>query len=231
MINSAKKAAYKALRKIKNKPDADSLKTLIESRGFAIINFNRIENSAVTEEFFSIEEIKNLAEKSDAFIYIKGRCKLLFVADGFNDDDLRFVLSHELGHILDERLYWDSGYTEIQKEQFANEFTHYLLHPGIFFNLTLLLSNIKIVTAAGLIIALALGGGIALRNFSIKKTATVHSGVIASDTVFVTSGGECYHKRTCSIVKNRTNIKKLSVEKALKNRYRPCNLCFSELSD
>lgn len=35
MINSAKKAAYKTLRKIKNKPDADSLKTLIESRGFA----------------------------------------------------------------------------------------------------------------------------------------------------------------------------------------------------
>lgn len=226
MNNFAKRTAYKVLRKFKKKPSIDDLKMIIKDEGFTIIKFNRGENSDEVKRLFLIEKIRSLAEKSDAFIYIQGECKLLFIADELHDSDLLYILCHELGHILDKKLCAESiGYTETQKEGFANEFAHYLMHPNGFVSIYLCLLKKKMIIAA-LLIAAAAAGAIACGDIFFKKEVLGSNQGLVANNVFVTSGGECYHKKTCFVIKNRTNISKLSIKKAREAGYRPCSLCF-----
>ncbi len=226
MNNFAKRTAYKVLRKLKKKPNIDDLKMIIKGEGFTVIKFNRGENSDEVKRLFLIEQIRSLAEKSDAFIYIQGECKLLFIADELHESDLLYILCHELGHILDKKLCAESiGYTKTQKERFANEFAHYLIHPNGFISIYLCLLKKKMLLAAVLIAAAAVAGA---GGMLLKKEALGSNQGLVTSSVFVTSGGECYHKKTCFVIKNRTNISKLSIEKAGENGYRSCSLCFDD---
>lgn len=227
MNNLAKKTSHKVLMELKKKPNVGDLKMIIEDEGFTIIKFNRGENSDEVKRLLSIKQIRCLAEKSDAFIYIQGECKLLFIADELHDSDLLYILCHELGHILDKNLCAGGiGYTKTQKERFANEFAHYLMHSGGFVNIYLYLLKKKMIFAVMLIAAAIVAGAAACGGILLKKEALGSNQGLVTSGVFVTSGGECYHKKTCFVIKNRTNISRLSIKKAGESGYRSCSLCF-----
>ena len=45
------------------------------------------------------------------------------------------------------------------------------------------------------------------------------------DNLYVTSTGECYHKKECIFIKNKTNTRKLAKEEFEKGTYSPCDMC------
>lgn len=49
-----------------------------------------------------------------------------------------------------------------------------------------------------------------------------------TETVLVTSTGKKYHLPDCRFVKNKTNIKSLSIEEAIEEGYEPCDVCDPE---
>ena len=46
-----------------------------------------------------------------------------------------------------------------------------------------------------------------------------------SDTVYITKTGKCYHKQTCRTIKKSKGVKKVTLEKALKQGLRECQVC------
>jgi len=154
----------------------------------------------------------------EAFVYQNGDVKLLFVQDRLNGTEKLYAIAHELGHIV-------LGHTDLKQsvieEHEANEFSHYILHPQLGLRVqTVVLRHKRLIGVAIislLVILLALG--VFLR---------IESRGQYTDGFYITPSGTKYHRAACSIIKGRTNARKMTQEEYKSGNYEPCAFCVPE---
>ena len=159
--------------------------------------------------------------------------KFIFINEDVSDYDKQILLSHEIGHICDERIS-DSEiiYSNAQMENYANEFSHYLNKPSTTIKLLTFLLKKPILCILIFVIAIsAFSGIIALNNHSSIKQETITTDSLnnlSTDMYYVTSSGKKFHKNYCKHIRYKTNITGFSLEDAVSKGYLPCLDCIGE---
>ncbi len=223
MINNIKKTAQAFIKKHKlSTVDYSVLKNVAMNLGYTIIEFNSIFNEKDIETVIQNLNLSEKTLKSRGFTYVSADYRLIFINEDLNDEEKLLVISHELGHI-------SCGHfstpliigKDVKEEHEANEFSHYLLQKSFFRKIgNFLTIHRKAFLAA--IIALFLIGG------SLTVFFTIQNIDIYEDNLYITSTGECYHKKDCIFVKNKTNAKKLTKEEFESGAYSPCDICLPD---
>ena len=130
--SSARNSALSLLGELRlSEPSLDDLVKIVQSFGFEIIDFTQDETDEDIQTLISELGLAELIRTSRAFVYQKQDVKLLFVNDSMTADEKRYAIAHELGHIVLKHTNDSPGFTTDMEDEFeANEFAHYLLHPG-----------------------------------------------------------------------------------------------------
>lgn len=223
MSNSIKKAAKTFIKKHKlTFIDYSVLKGVAINIGYTVIEFNSIFNEKDVETVIRNLGLGENVLKSRGFTYVSSEYRLIFVNENLNDEEKLLVISHELGHIVCEHL--STSYiigNDVKDEHEANEFSHYLLKQSGFTKVKNAISaHRKAFIASVVMLCLIIG---LLSTYSIVRNANAYE-----DNLYITSTGECYHKKECIFVKNKTNIKKLTKEEFDSGAYSPCDMCLPD---
>ena len=217
MKNDAKRAASAFLRRYAlTHPTLEDLVSVVADMGFELIDFDPQESTMMV-----LKERLNLTNgilSQDAFVYQNGDVKLLFVQDRLNGTEKLYAIAHELGHIV-------LGHTDIRKsvieEHEANEFSHYILHPQVGLRIQAAIIRHKrlsgVVVFGLLVVLLALGLILGIKNRSRY-----------TDDFYITPSGTKYHRAACSVIKGRTNARKMTQEEYKSGNYEPCAFCVPE---
>lgn len=232
--NSAKRIAFKTLiqNKLYSLPDCDELERIIEAHQFTVINYKKHSNSEYVSELIKKLKIENEIEYNDSFLYWKENLRFVFSNADVCDKDKCTLLCHELGHILDPDIR-NSNYSKIKKEEFANEFSHYIKSPPILSRLCVfIIKNLKLLLTIILLIACFSGFLLLKSSLPYERTKSVTRGIsttVNSDNMYyVTKSGERYHRKSCIIVKTRKNLTEHTLHEAICAGYTPCLICLPE---
>jgi len=231
--NLAKKIAYKTLIKYKYYllNNYTYLKNIIELNQFTIIEYKKHNNSEPVSELIQRLKLEEEIAKNNSFIYINNNLKLLFLNSNVSDEEKCALLRHELGHICDPNFNNSNlHYSNIQKEEFANEFSCYIKNPGICFIIfAFLIKKWVILVSAITLIACVLWFSFANNIFNIlqAKPATRDASTteISDSLYYVTSSGKKYHKKHCIIIKYKNNLTEIKLNDAINKGYNPCLIC------
>ncbi len=236
--NSPKLTAFKIL--IKNKlyssPDYNVLKSIVEANQFTVIEYKKNTNSGYVSELIKRLRVESAVEHNDSFLYINKNLKFVFINSQVSYEDKCSLIRHELGHICDLNFKRDdSEYSRVQKEEFANEFSCYLKTPGFFFKVYVFIIMKRKILLGVLAILACLLGFLLVSNYKVIKTNEIPTVAVETKALktedakrYVTPSGKKYHKRTCFIVKTRTNLKEYKKNEAITAGYKPCLICCSE---
>lgn len=198
------------------RPKLDDIVAIITERGYEIIDFEP-ESEALTLLTGELALTPDILSQN-AFVYQRGGVRLVFIKISLTSEEKLYVLAHELGHIV--LGHTTNGSSSIAEEYEANEFVHYLLNPSLMLQGRVGVRNHTRASIALLIIAVLLVVGVVVANYWIDKTKY-------AGEYYVTPYGTKYHRRECSVIRDRTNLKKLTVEEF--DDYDPCKLCLPEL--
>lgn len=223
MNNNIKKLTKTFIKKYKlTSIDYFDLKNVASNMGYTVIEFNSIFNEKDVETVIRNLDLNENALKSRGFTYVSAEYRLIFVNEDLNDEEKLLVLSHELGHILCEHFSTSPIIgNDVKDEHDANEFSHYLLKKSGFRKVKNAISvHRKAFVASVVILCLIIGS---LTAYLIIRNRNVYE-----DNLYITSTGECYHKKECIFVKNKTNIKKLTKEEFDSGTYSPCDMCLPD---
>ncbi len=230
--NLAKHIALKTLLKHKHYilNNCADIQRIIESNQFTMIPYRKHANAAPVAELIERLGIKKEIEQNDAFVYINNALKFVFINADVSDEEKCSLLRHELGHILDPNFNLpESMYSRIKKEEFANEFSFYLMNPGIGFRLKLfMLKNWKVLVCILVLIACVLSVSLIRNALPAKRAASVAAPVNSTRIYYVTSAGKKYHRKRCIIVRYRNNLTEIRLSDAIENGYTPCSICYPE---
>lgn len=173
--------------------------------------------------------IENEIQTKDAFVYIKGNLKIVFINEEVSDEDKLTLLLHEIGHIYDSQIL-DSEivYNNIQREDYANEFSHYLKHPSIAVKALSFILKKPALIAIALAIVLTTSFGALNYSYKNKEIPTFSNNQLSNELYYVTQTGEKYHKKFCKHIKYKTNITGYTLEDVLYKGYEPCLDCIGE---
>lgn len=179
------------------------------------IGYNVIFFKSFDDKYLILYNLVSVAQKTTSFTYNK-MAHIIFVDDRLPHGSKLHRLIHELGHILLHHIgngtihLLNQDETESEAEAFACE----VLYKKDT-------SNIKLVFALALITALTVGlfGGYTICTFTNGKASTD----VNPDIVYITPGGQKYHRADCIYTKDKNCIALLRTE-AEKN-YSPCAIC------
>ena len=199
-----------------------ALKNTAINMGYTVIEFNSIFNEKDVETIIQNLDLSENALKSRGFTYVSAEYRLIFVNEDLNDEEKLLVLSHEIGHIVCEHFSTVPIIgNDVKEEHEANEFSHYLLKQSGFRKIKSTLTvHRKTFIASVVILCLIIG--------SLTAYLIIRNGNVYEDNLYITSTGECYHKKECIFVKNKTNIKKLTKEEFESGTYSPCDMCLPD---
>lgn len=236
--NSPKLSAFKIL--IKNKlyslTDYNVLKSIVEANQFTVIEYKKSTNSGYVSELIKRLRVESAVEHNDSFLYINKNLKFVFVNSQVSYEDKCSLIRHELGHICDTDFKRDdSEYSRVQKEEFANEFSCYLKKPGFFFKVYLFIIRKWKILLGILAVLACLLGFLLVSNYKVIKTNETPTVAVETKALktedakrYVTPSGKKYHKKSCFIVKTRTNLREYEKSEAITAGYKPCLICCSE---
>ncbi len=152
----------------------------------------------------------------DAFVYRNRDMCLVFVNEQLEVEERVYAFSHELGHILLGHLENSAYVSGVRQEYEASEFVHYLLNPPLSVRLRAVLSGhrrlVLGICAALLCVMLGLG---------IWQHTRVQDSFFGE--YYVTRSGTRYHVKDCIMIRNKTNVRRLTKEEV--SKYQPCSIC------
>lgn len=123
-------------------------------------------------------------------------------------------------------------YTNTQRENYANEFSHYLKMPSFFIKTLAFIMGKPCVCFVGLLIAIMSFAGITIQNDlrynSMNTVSTLNSTTSSPTIYYVTSIGKKFHKNHCKHIRYKTNIKHCSLDDIISEDYEPCLDCIGE---
>ncbi|MBR2877897.1 MAG: hypothetical protein IKB92_02225 [Clostridia bacterium] len=208
------------------------LQHIVESCQFTIIEYKKHSNSEPVTELIQRLGIENETQQHDSFIYIKNNLRFVFLHTDSSDEDKCVLLRHELGHISDPNfINGRVGYSDIKKEEFANEFSFYIKNPGIRFKLKLfIIKKWKLLVSVMALISLLSVLFVTIGSHGIKPAKSVSGDLSAPETsgraYYITSSGKKYHRKHCIIVKYKNNLTELTLHEAINAGYKPCLICY-----
>ena len=223
MNNNIKKLTKTFIKKYKlTSIDYSALKCVAGKMGYTVIEFNSIFNEKDVETVIRNLNLAESAIKSKGFTYVSAEYRLIFINEDLNNEEKLLVISHEIGHIVCEHFSAVPIIgNDVKEEHEANEFSHYLLKQSAFGKIKkTIASHRKAFIASVVILCLIIGS---LTAYLVIRNINTYE-----DNLYITSTGECYHKKECIFVKNKTNIKKLTKEEFESGTYSPCGMCLPD---
>ena len=192
--------------------------TTLENLLATLQNANReiyfYNNSNTTgDKIIAVIHETEYAQKVKSFSYEKEGQQFIFVKGNLDYNEKRFLILHELGHLLFEHNHHKVSYyeTNLQYENEANSFANTVLnHRHIRQSKTIAL-------LAGILLICAVYSGINyISEIQIENTVC-----------FVTATGGRYHFG-CDHLKDNYGVTWMTVKEARKLEYTPCKDCVPE---
>ena len=198
LINPVKKNAKKFVKSIKEDLTVSRIILYIENLGYAVEFFGTPEGDELVNQL----NLKAQAERLKSFTYV-GRVKYVFVKNSCHTADKRYLLLHELGHILLGHFSGDTIFLEhnMRLDNEAEAFVYFVLNhrKRNFF---------PFITAAAVIILFAAA------VFFIKS---------GPSSVYITRTGESYHRSSCISLQGKRAA--LIERSAAQKIFDPCKIC------
>ena len=144
--------------------------------------------------------------------------KLVFVNKNISYEEKVIVLAHEEGHIACGHIrYASENSVSVLQESEANQFAHYLLYPTKtdFIKMQIIFHKKQIIIA----LLICLVATVAV--FNLEKDKDTHY----YQKYYVTENGKRYHKQECMIIKNKKNVRRMTISEFEKGTYTPCQVC------
>lgn len=210
-MEKPQKFAQEILRKYKlSKPTLDDALFILQEQGYEIIDFDPGGNN----ELFNELSLDKGVTKQGAFLYTNNRVKLFFIRETLDEDEKLYATAHELGHILCKH---DQAEPSVREEYEANEFAHYFLHPSKNQRAITAVSRRKWISIGIIlsVILLSLAGLWGWNNYIDGKYSNY----------YVTSTGTKYHRKNCSLIKDKGNLRRLTKEDVQSGAYEACGVC------
>lgn len=220
MDNSIKAAAKSFLNEYKlSEITLDNLKQIIKSQGYTIVEFNNIFNDENVAHLINVLGLDEQIEKTKGFTYADTKRRLVFLNEDLSDAEKLLVLAHEEGHIYCN--HFSSAPIigrDVVEEHEANEFTHYILHNSITrkFGVAVKRRKKPIIITVAVIMAIVVG----LVILGVVKKEQSYYG-----EYYLTTTGNKYHEEKCIFVKDKTNVRRLTIEEFESGEYEPCGIC------
>lgn len=218
----ARKAAYKVCRRfgIPSSAKHSEIVKIIEEYTYEVIPFDplRLDSGGIGTLINQLG-LQEEVMRHNAFVYIKGSLKFVFLNSTLSENDKCVVLLHELGHICDPSFNEPEAiYSKVQRESFADDFAFYMLHPSLLTRINCAERRTKLIAVLCLAMCLGVFGGYA------------YSGKVRADKeiYYVTRTGERYHKENCQFVKGEDDLRRFTKEQAEEYGYTPCSFCIIE---
>lgn len=205
--------------------DSENLIRVIKECGYEVRDYRPYSNEDKTQKLFEILNIKEFANGEDAFTYADLDNRIVFVSKTLSEKEKCIVLSHELGHIFFKHMSskkYIKG-QEIEQENEANEFSHYLLDGGIFFKLCKFINNYR----ERLIIAVI---GIIAASFLLGYVIDILDNRQNNITYYITENGGKYHEEGCKHLDGKSDLETGKREKFEKLGFAPCGDCLGGLN-
>lgn len=197
----------------------DDLIAIIEDSGFVIVDYSSNRNDSYMNALIKELSVQKLIDEGKAFTYQRDNTKIVFVCERMTAEEKRYVLAHELGHISCGHLETGVSYCQsVNDEYVANEFAHYLLHPGVVVQARAWCHSHRIATV--LIIALLI---FAIASVSVAHYVSLQRSFYGE--YYTTDSGERYHLKGCPIIRGKSNIHRLTKEEFEAGKYKPCMVC------
>ncbi len=194
------------------------LKKAAVNMGYTIIEYNNIVNEKDVHTVIENLKLGDMILSSRGFTYVSKDYRLIFINEDLNDEEKLIVLSHEIGHIVCG--HFVSAHIigkDVKEEYEANEFSHHLLNKSV--SKSIIVHQKSFIIA---VIMLCLFAVILAAYFINHNKNTYHG------DFYITSTGQCYHKKDCIFIKNKTNSMKLTTEKFESGNYSPCDMCLPD---
>ncbi len=226
VAKNARRAAYNLLRQYKlSVPTLDNLVFVVEDLGFEIVDYS---SSRLDSDFSDLVQslaIHELVQTRKAFVYQNADVKLLFLCETLTPDEKLYAIAHELGHIQSGHLQngANSDYSVVEEYE-ANEFAHYLLHPGAGIRGVSLVRQKRLLFIGLIVVVLALLLGTMVMKHNAEEKMYYKE-------YYVTESGKKYHTKDCSVIRDKANIHRLTAEEYASGQYEPCNVCKPDADD
>lgn len=220
-MNNYIKAKSKAfLKEYKlNKITLHDLKQVVVSQGYIIVEFNHVINDDDVATLIDALGLDDLIRKSKGFTYADRQRRLVFLHEDLSDNEKLLVLAHEEGHIYCGHIASVPVIgRDVIEEHEANEFAHYILKPSSFRKAaSFVKTHKKILSVIAVILVVSL--------LSLLIVATVNKERSYFGEYYLTSTGNKYHEEECIFVKDKTNVRRMTVEEFETGDYEPCGIC------
>ncbi|MBQ4542584.1 MAG: hypothetical protein IJA19_00295 [Clostridia bacterium] len=221
----AKQKAHKILlqNRLYSLCNCNDLERIIKSYQFTVIEYKKSSNSENLSALIKKLRVENEIKSYNSFLYIKNNLKFLFINKDVAYNDRCSLLRHELGHICDpDFTSSEISHSEIEKEEFANDFSYYIKNPGVMFKFRIfIIKKWKLLVGVSSLICFIAVLCLLINSPSIQTSNS-------DKTCYVTSGGKKYHEQACIIIKYRNNLTEYSIAEAVKAGYEPCLVCLPE---
>ena len=223
-INAVKKKAYSVLKQYKHRNlSLEDLVHLADENGFTVLDYSKTSEESDTETIIKELGLSSFAKTGNSFVYKNKDIKLIFLNEAMSAEEKRYSLAHELGHVLCGHLKNSAccKEAEIEEEHEANEFAHFLLHPGPGGKVMTAMASHKVATLIVAIMLICVLISIPIIH-QIQKTRLFYG------EYYVTENGEKYHLGECPIIKDKTNTHRLTIEEYESGKYLPCQVCLPD---
>ena len=203
-----------------SRPTIDNLLYILSDLGYDLIDFDP---DHLSESFLLLQEELNIPDEiltQSGFSLSRGDIHLVFVRDNLSIAEKRYVLAHELGHIVLDHLQPGMRPTVLQ-EYDANVFAHALIASSIKVRISSYIKNhkLKLICLAGALVVFITGVFLLVNNIRERNFYGEY---------YVTSGGNKYHLINCQVIQNRTNVHRMTIDEYNNGKYEPCGICIKD---
>ena len=197
----------------------DSLRRIITSQGYTIVEFNHIYNDEPVAALITALKLDDMVAREKGFTYADQHRRLVFLHEDLSNREKLLVLAHEEGHIYCDHLSTSPIIgKDVLEEHEANEFTHYILHRSLSDKISGFIKAHQVLCAVA---AIALVAGVigVLMLQGLQKESSYYG------EYYITSSGNRYHTEECKYVKDKSTAHRMTTEEFKSGDYEPCGIC------
>ena len=192
-----------------------ALKESAENLGYIVVEFSRSQSSKDVSLIVNSFHLNDYVAKSNGFVFVNDKYKLIFVNEDLNEIEKKIVLAHELGHVVCKHA---SARQNVTEEHEANEFAHYLLRESFACRVKSFVSKQKTALITSLLVLMLAFSFVSGRAY-YNARHTYYKNYYVIDT------GHKYHKKDCKYIKNRNDTRRLTISEYESSSYAPCSVC------
>ena len=182
----------------------------IRTKGWDILYYG---NGGSSDKYLLSLGLLELSETVDSLTCRDRMKTTIFIKDSFTHKQKLFLALHEIGHLV---LGHNIGQLSFNEEREADHFADICLKHAIP-------KSAWIVSIVSVIMCIVFFTVISTHDATPRDTGV--SVENKTDTVYVTSEGDKFHRNDCYYVENRSNVVELSRENAVKMGKEPCKVC------